>query len=119
MPTSASPASWSGGCRAAMPVDAVYLDLHGAMVSEPFEDGEGELLRRVRAAVGPSVPIAISLDYHSNVTPEMVNSPTAWSAIAPTRTWIGPRPGNSPPAPCPCCWSAAAPPGARCASCRS
>src|SRR5262245_26785766 len=55
-----------------MPVDAVYLDLHGAMVSEPFEDGEGELLRRVRAAVGPNVPVAISLDYHSNVTPEMV-----------------------------------------------
>ncbi len=55
-----------------MPVDAVYLDLHGAMVSEPFEDGEGELLRRVRAAVGPNVPVAISLDYHANVTPDMV-----------------------------------------------
>src|SRR5581483_9629686 len=61
-----------GRLSAAMPVDAVYLDLHGAMVSEPFEDGEGELLRRVRAAVGPQVPIAISLDYHANVTPEMV-----------------------------------------------
>jgi microcystin degradation protein MlrC len=62
------------GClSAAMPVDAVYLDLHGAMVSEPFEDGEGELLRRVRATVGVSVPIAISLDYHANVTPEMVD----------------------------------------------
>ena len=59
---------------AAMPVDAVYLDLHGAMVSEPFEDGEGELLRRVRAAVGPKVPIGISLDYHSNVTPLMVEA---------------------------------------------
>lgn len=56
----------------AMPVHAVYLDLHGAMVSEPFEDGEGELLRRVRAAVGPNVPVAISLDYHANVTPDMV-----------------------------------------------
>lgn len=53
-------------------VDAVYLDLHGAMVSEPFEDGEGELLRRVRATVGPSVPVVVSLDYHANVTPEMV-----------------------------------------------
>lgn len=61
-----------GRLSAAMPVDAVYLDLHGAMVSEPFEDGEGELLRRVRACVGPDVPIAISLDYHANVTPEMV-----------------------------------------------
>src|SRR5215218_6117048 len=56
----------------AMPVDGVYLDLHGAMVTRPFEDGEGELLRRVRAAVGRRVPIAISLDYHANVTPEMV-----------------------------------------------
>jgi microcystin degradation protein MlrC len=61
-----------GRLSAAMPVDAVYLDLHGAMVSEPFEDGEGELLRRVRATVGADVPVVISLDYHSNVTPEMV-----------------------------------------------
>ena len=56
----------------AMPVDAVYLDLHGAMVTEDFEDAEGELLRRVRAAVGRDVPIVVSLDYHANVTPEMV-----------------------------------------------
>lgn len=56
----------------ALPVDALYLDLHGAMVSEDFEDGEGELLRRVRAVVGESVPIVISLDWHANVTPQMV-----------------------------------------------
>lgn len=55
-----------------MPVDAVYLDLHGAMVTEDFEDAEGELLRRVRAAVGDAVPIVVSLDYHANVTPQMV-----------------------------------------------
>jgi len=61
-----------GRLSEAVPVDGVYLDLHGAMVSEPFEDGEGELLRRVRATVGPRVPIAVSLDYHANVTPEMV-----------------------------------------------
>jgi len=61
-----------GRLSEAMPVDAVYLDLHGAMVTEDFEDGEGELLRRVRAAVGPDVPVAISLDYHANVTPQMV-----------------------------------------------
>ena len=35
-----------------MPVDAIYLDLHGAGVSEDFEDAEGELLRRIRACVG-------------------------------------------------------------------
>jgi len=63
-----------GRLSEAMPVDAVYLDLHGAMVSEPFEDGEGELLRRVRATVVPDLPIAISLDYHANVTPEMVET---------------------------------------------
>ncbi|TDR84569.1 M81 family metallopeptidase [Enterovirga rhinocerotis] len=60
-----------GRLSEAMPVDAVYLDLHGAMVSERFEDGEGELLRRLRDAVGPDMPIVISLDYHANVTPEM------------------------------------------------
>jgi microcystin degradation protein MlrC len=54
-----------------MPVDAIYLDLHGAMVSEDFEDGEGELLRRIRACVGPDLPIVISLDYHANVTHEI------------------------------------------------
>ena len=55
----------------AMPVDAIYLDLHGAMVSEDFEDAEGELLRRVRASAGERVPIVISLDYHANVTAQM------------------------------------------------
>ena len=53
-------------------IDAVYLDLHGAMVTEAHEDGEGELLRRVRALVGPDMPIGVSLDLHANVTPEMV-----------------------------------------------
>jgi microcystin degradation protein MlrC len=61
-----------GRLSEAMPVDAVYLDLHGAMVTEDFEDGEGELLRRIRAAIGEQVPIVISLDYHANVTPTMV-----------------------------------------------
>ncbi len=65
-------ASLVGRLSEAMPVDAVYLDLHGAMVTEDFEDGEGELLRRVRAAVGDKTPVAVSLDYHSNVTPQMV-----------------------------------------------
>lgn len=53
-------------------IDAVYLDLHGAMVTEAHEDGEGELLRRVRAIVGPDMPIGVSLDLHANVTPEML-----------------------------------------------
>ncbi|WP_336754919.1 M81 family metallopeptidase [Acinetobacter sp. USHLN143] len=53
------------------PADAVYLDLHGAMVSEQVDDGEGELLRRVREAVGPDIPVIASLDFHANVTQVM------------------------------------------------
>jgi microcystin degradation protein MlrC len=52
--------------------DAVYLDLHGAMVSEAFDDGEGELLARVRRAVGAAVPVVASLDLHANVTERML-----------------------------------------------
>jgi microcystin degradation protein MlrC len=56
---------------AAGPVDGVYLDLHGAMVGEAYDDGEGEILRRVREVVGPRVPVAVSLDLHANVTRAM------------------------------------------------
>jgi microcystin degradation protein MlrC len=59
------------------PVDGVYLDLHGAMVAEHHEDGEGELMRRVRAAVGERIPLVASLDYHANMTPEMVRHASA------------------------------------------
>jgi microcystin degradation protein MlrC len=57
----------------AKPVDGVYLDLHGAMVVETYDDGEGELLRRVREAVGPRVPVVASLDLHANVTRAMID----------------------------------------------
>jgi len=52
-------------------VDGLLLDLHGAMVTEHFEDGEGEFLRRVRAQVGPDIPIVACLDLHANLTAEM------------------------------------------------
>ena len=55
-------------------IDAVYLDLHGAMVAEHLEDGEGTLLRKAREIVGPRVWIVASLDLHANVTKEMVNA---------------------------------------------
>ena len=58
----------------ALPVDAVYLDLHGAMVTEDFEDGEGELLRRIRRVVGEKMPVLASIDYHANVTALMVQN---------------------------------------------
>jgi microcystin degradation protein MlrC len=57
--------------KKALPVDGVYLDLHGAMVTEAHDDGEGEILRRVREVVGPRVPVAASLDLHCNFTKAM------------------------------------------------
>lgn len=51
--------------------DAIYLDLHGAMVTEQYDDGEGELLERVRRIVGDSMPVVVSLDLHANVTARM------------------------------------------------
>lgn len=63
--------------KAAMPLDAVYLDLHGAMVTESAEDGEGALLRRVRAAIGPEIPLVVSLDLHANVTEQMFEAADA------------------------------------------
>lgn len=59
------------------PINGIYLDLHGAMVAEHHEDGEGELLRRVRALVGRRIPIVTSLDFHTNLTPEMVEHASA------------------------------------------
>jgi microcystin degradation protein MlrC len=60
------------GIGSAGPIDAVYLDLHGAMVAEHFDDGEGEILSRVRKVIGKDVPLVVSLDLHANVTPDMV-----------------------------------------------
>src|ERR1700676_85299 len=60
------------GIKNAGPLDAVYLDLHGAMVTEHLDDGEGDILRRVREVSGNDLPLVVSLDRHANVTPEMV-----------------------------------------------
>jgi microcystin degradation protein MlrC len=60
------------GIAAAGRLDAVYLDLHGAMVTEHLDDGEGEILARVRKVIGNDLPLVVSLDLHANVTPQMV-----------------------------------------------
>ena len=54
-------------------LDGILLSLHGAMVPTFCEDGEGELLSRLRAIVGPDMPIAATLDLHAMVTPAMVD----------------------------------------------
>jgi microcystin degradation protein MlrC len=62
---------------AAGPLDGIYLDLHGAMVAAHHQDGEGELLRRIRALVGDTLPIVTSLDFHTNMTEAMVRHASA------------------------------------------
>jgi microcystin degradation protein MlrC len=64
--------------------DGIYLDLHGAMVCEHLDDGEGELLARLRQTVGPKVPIVASLDLHANVTSRMM---AAADALVAYRTY--------------------------------
>ena len=60
--------------------DAVYLDLHGAAVAEHADDAEGELLERLRALLGPMLPLVASLDLHANVTRRMLQHTSAMSA---------------------------------------
>ncbi|GAB3624669.1 M81 family metallopeptidase [Mariniluteicoccus endophyticus] len=66
-------------CRDEHP-DAVYLDLHGAMVTEHADDGDGELVRRVREVVGPDVPVVVSLDLHANISDSMLEQADAMVA---------------------------------------
>jgi len=64
--TAAIVAAVRAGC------DAILLDLHGAMVTRSIDDGEGDLLRRLRA-MAPETPIAVALDLHGNITQAMVD----------------------------------------------
>ena len=57
--------------KAALPVDAVLLVLHGAMVADGYPDAEGDLIQQVRALVGPDVPIGVELDLHCHFTERM------------------------------------------------
>jgi len=58
---------------AAGPVDGVYVANHGAMVSTDTHDPDGEMLARLREAVGPDVPIVLTLDLHANISERMVD----------------------------------------------
>lgn len=60
--------------RAALPVDAVALSLHGGMIAAGVPDCEGDILQRVRAIVGLDVPVGAVLDPHAHLTDAMVKS---------------------------------------------
>ena len=55
--------------------DAVLLDLHGAMVIDDCDDAEGEIVQRLRR-IAPEVPIAVTLDYHTNLSHVLVDNAT-------------------------------------------
>src|SRR5437588_600858 len=63
--------------------DGILLDLHGAMVTESLEDGEGELLRRIRT-IDPKTPVAVAYDMHANLYPAMIEHATV---VAGYRTY--------------------------------
>jgi microcystin degradation protein MlrC len=55
--------------------DAILLDLHGAMVTEQYDDGEGMLLERI-SAIAPEVPVGVALDMHANLSGSIVENAT-------------------------------------------
>ena len=63
--------------RAVAKLDGILLDLHGALVSERYPHGDAEIVRRVREAFGPALPIVVTHDFHANVSPEIVRLSTA------------------------------------------
>lgn len=68
--------------KAGRPISGIALVLHGAQITEDTEDGEGLLLRELRRVVGPRLPIVATLDFHANLTREMVELS---SALFPAR----------------------------------
>ncbi|MFW6174558.1 MAG: M81 family metallopeptidase [Chloroflexota bacterium] len=73
------------------PWDGVLLAEHGAAVSEEFPDADGEICRRVREAVGPDVPVGMSLDLHTNLSHEMIRHTTA-TVLYRSNPHLDPRP---------------------------
>ena len=61
------------GCKLAR-ADGVLLALHGAMVTPKHPDADAETLRRVRAEIGLYVPLAVTLDFHGNISPRMAET---------------------------------------------
>ncbi|MEZ4496742.1 MAG: M81 family metallopeptidase [Thermomicrobiales bacterium] len=59
-----------------LPADGIVLTLHGAFVADGVLEADAEIVRRVRALVGPDMPIAVTLDLHANIGPALVEAAT-------------------------------------------
>lgn len=62
------------GVQAALPLDGIFLDLHGAGVVDTLPDMEGDLVSAIRALVGETLPVTASFDLHGNITQEMCDA---------------------------------------------
>ncbi|MGQ4807603.1 hypothetical protein NKDENANG_00957 [Candidatus Entotheonellaceae bacterium PAL068K] len=62
------------GIQGAGAIDGVLLHLHGAMVTDQVDDGEGHVLEAVRRLVGPDIPVVTTLDLHANITPRIIQN---------------------------------------------
>jgi len=73
------------------PWDGVLLSQHGAAVSDDYPDVDGEVAARVRALIGPDVPVGMTLDLHGNLTQKMIENTTA-TVLYRTNPHLDPRP---------------------------
>ena len=73
------------------PWDAVLLAQHGAAVADGYPDADGEIVSRVRALVGPKIPIGLSLDLHTNLSQRMIDGATV-TVLYRTNPHVDPRP---------------------------
>lgn len=61
------------GLKKSLPLDGIYLALHGAAASANEDDVEGHVLSAIRDVVGHDIPIAVCLDHHANITQRMID----------------------------------------------
>src|SRR6266849_320535 len=54
--------------------DGLLLALHGAMVAESYHDADGEVLARLRQALGTDFPIVVTFDLHGNLSPKQIQA---------------------------------------------
>jgi microcystin degradation protein MlrC len=65
-------ATMLAGLEGALPLDAVYICNHGGMTATHMHDPDGEMVTRVRRAVGPKARLVMTLDLHANISERMV-----------------------------------------------
>lgn len=70
-----------GQLEVALPLDAIVLGLHGAMVADGYDDAEGDFLTRIRTIIGPDIPILATLDPHSHLTEKRLAAANALIAF--------------------------------------